>query len=103
VLADLFVDDIELPQADFFTRLADCLPIIDGGRYRLEVEAQIARSWRNQRSNEVSPSLSAALLTLEAAGILRLETRSDAQTRILLGRAGREIRPISHAIRLEAV
>jgi hypothetical protein len=103
VLMDLFVDNIELPQADFFTRLADRLPIIDGGRYRIEVEAQIARPWRNQLSNEVSPSLSAALLTLEAAGKVRLETRSDAPTRILLGRAGREIRPISHAIRLEAM
>ena len=101
-LDEVFGTVDELAQAEFFTRLADALPVIDGGRYRAVVEAQTARPWRTHRSNEVSPSLSAALLTLEASRVLRLEMRSDATTRVLLGRAGRELRSISHVVRLGA-
>ena len=101
-LDEVFGTVDELAQAEFFTRLADALPVIDGGRYRAVVEAQTARPWRTHRSNEVSPSLSAALLTLEASRVLRLEMRSDATTRVLLGRADRELRSISHVVRLGA-
>jgi hypothetical protein len=101
-LDEVFGTVDELAQAEFFTRLADALPVIDGGRYRAVVEAQTARPWRTHRSNEVSPSLSAALLTLEASRVLRLEMRSDAPTQLLLGRAGRELRAISHIVRLGA-
>ena len=101
-LDEVFGDLVELSQAEFFSRLSDLLPVIDGGRYRVAVEAQTARPWRSQLPNEVSPSLSAALLTLEALGVLRLEMRSDALTRVLLGRAGRELRSISHFVRLGA-
>jgi hypothetical protein len=100
-LDEVFGNVDELPQSDFFARLADTLPVIDGGRYRIAVEAQTPKPWRTHRANEVSPSLSAALLTLESSRVLRLEMRSDAPTRILLGRAGRELRPISHCVRLE--
>lgn len=96
VLADVFSSRDELSQVDFFARLSLSLPIVDGGRYRVIVEAQTARPWRTQPPNEISPSLSGALLTLEAQGALRLELHSDAPTRVLLGRAGREIHPISH-------
>lgn len=99
-LDEIFGNVDELAQAEFFTRLADALPVIDGGRFREVVDAQTSRPWRTHRSNEVSPSLSAALLTLEASRVLRLEMRSDAPTRVLLGRAGRELRSISHFVRL---
>jgi hypothetical protein len=96
---DVFLDVSEMPQADFFARLATTLPIVDGGHYRVLVEEQIARRWHDQLATQVSPSLSAALLTLEASGEIRIEARSDASQRMLLGRTGREIRPISHVIR----
>lgn len=99
-LDEIFGNVDELAQAEFFTRLADALPVVDGGRYRAVVDAQTSRPWRTHRSNEVSPTLSAALLTLEASRVLRLEMRSDAPTRLLLGRAGRELRSISHVVRL---
>lgn len=99
VLDEVFLGDGELPQAAFFARLADLLPVVDGGRYRVSVESQIARRWRDQLATEVSSSLSAALLTLEANDELRLEPRSDAQQRMLLGRDGRELRPVSHLVR----
>ena len=89
----------ELPQTDFFSALADSLPIVDGGRYRVSIENKIAHPWRAQLAPEVSPSLSAALLTLEATEELRLETRSDAPQRMLLGRGGQELRPVSHLVR----
>ena len=89
----------ELPQADFFSGLADSLPIVDGGRYRVSIENKIAHPWRDQLATEVSLSLSAALLTLEANDELRLEARSDAPQRMLLGRGGRELRSVSHLMR----
>jgi len=99
VVRDVFLDTGELPQTEFFVRLARVLPIVDGGNYRKAVEAQISQPWRRENLNEVSPSLSAALLTLEAEGTFRLETRSDAPTRMLVGAGGREVRLISHIVR----
>ena len=102
-LDDVFEESTELPQEEFFLRLANALPIVDGGQYRVIVEGQIANPWRNQLPSEVSPSLSAALEALEAAGTLRLEMHSDAPTRMLLGRAGAEAHRITHIIRTRAV
>lgn len=99
-LQDIFAGTLELPQDAFLTRLSDALPVVDGGRYQVAVQAQIGRPWRAHRPNQISPSLSAAILTLEARGDLRLEVRSDAPQRILLGRGGREVRPVSHLVRL---
>lgn len=98
-LNDVFRDAGELSQADFFSRLAEALPIVDGGRYRVAVESQIGHRWREQLATEISPSLSTALLTLEANDELRIEARSDAPQRMLLGHAGRELRPVSHLVR----
>ena len=100
MVPDVFLDAGELPQTEFFVRLAQFLPIVDGGNYRKAVEAQITRPWRRESLNEVSPSLSVALLTLEAEGTLRLETRSDAPSRMLVGAGGRELRSISHVVRV---
>ena len=101
-LDEVFQKATELPQAEFFLRLAEALPIVDGGQYRMIVEAQTGRPWRSQRPSEVSPSLSAALQALEAAGTLRLEMRSDAPTRTMLGRGGAEAHGITHIVRTGA-
>lgn len=100
VLSDVFAGSIELPQASFFTSVAAALPVVDKGRYFELVQSQIGRPWTRVKEHEVSPALSVALLTLEARGDLRLEVRSDAAQRILLGRGGRELRPVSHVVRL---
>jgi hypothetical protein len=89
----------ECLQEAFFTRLADALPVIDGGVYRRSVEASL-RGIPQLRMNEVSVSLSLALLHLEAAGAVRLETRADAPKRQLLGRQRRQLRSVSHIVRL---
>lgn len=101
-LDEVFQESTELPQGEFFSRLADALPIIDGGQYRVVVEDQTARPWRTQLPSEISPSLSAALQALEAAGTLRLEMRSDAPMRMLLARAGAEVHGITHVMRTRA-
>lgn len=99
-LPDVFMGAPELPHEPFLARMAEVLPIVDGGRYYVAARSQTARPWRSERTNHISPCLSAAVMTLEARGELRLEARSDAPQRILLGRGGSEVRPVSHVVRL---
>jgi hypothetical protein len=99
VLEEVFSGSLELNEQLFFTRLAETLPILDRGRYRLVTEVDVGRPWRSTGPNEVSPCLSAALLHLEASGHLRIETRSDAPSqKVLVGRGGRELRAVSHLL-----
>jgi hypothetical protein len=99
VLPEVWGDARELAQETFLARVADVLPIVDTGRYQLAVARQTQRPWRTAGLNQVSPCLSAALLTLEARDEIRLEDRSDAPLRLLLGRGGSEVRRMSHVVR----
>lgn len=99
-LATVFGEARVLTQAAFFERLAESLPIVDGGSFRLQIASQTTRPWRAESGTDVSPSLSAALLALEASGVLRLEERSDAPQRMLLGSGGRLLHRVSHIERL---
>jgi hypothetical protein len=98
VLDEVFGGLEEMGQEPFLQRLGDALPVVDGGVYRAAVESTIGRPWRIITNREVSPALSAALLHLEAAGVVRIETRSDAPQRMLLGRGARELRAFSHVM-----
>jgi hypothetical protein len=98
LLGDIFHDTRELSHTEFLRRLQGSLPVVDGGTYRVTVERQIARNWRSMLPHELSASLSAALLTLEASGTLRLEQRSDAPQCTLIGRQSKAIRQISHFV-----
>jgi hypothetical protein len=100
-LPQLFDDRDDLPQADFFAGLAERLPVVDRGSYRRQVEARLGGTWRRVDDHEVSPSLSLALLRLESAGRLRLELRSDAGLRTLLGGGFKTLRPVSHLVLLK--
>lgn len=78
-----------MPTSAFLDRLAQELPVLDGGAYRTAVEEKLNR----QRlfvpgPGEVSSSLSRALLALRASGELAFESRSDAQGGVTL--AGRD-------------
>ena len=101
-LATVFGEARVLAQMEFFERLAESLPIVDGGSFRLQIASQTARPWRAESGADISPSLSAAVLTLEASGVLRLQERSDAPQRMLLGAGGRLLHRVSHIERLEA-
>ncbi len=98
-LPHLFGEGTELTQRQFFDRLADRLPVLDGGAYRLEVEAKfIAGRWERPAEGALSESLSAAMERLSAAGILRMEDRADAERKTLTGPAGRQTRTFSHVL-----
>jgi hypothetical protein len=96
-----FLDEIvhgrlELSQADFFDGVAESIPVLDGGYLRRTVEQEIKSPWNVVSSTEVSPSLSMSLLTLESQQLLRLEMRSDAPSRTLLGAQSKPFRSFSH-------
>ena len=87
----------ELAQSDFFGALSRALPVVDGGEYRLKVEASLVGGrWRPTSEHEVSPTLSLSLLRLQESGRLVLETRSDAPYRTLLGQEFAADRRVSH-------
>ena len=82
-------------QADqFLAELSDCIPVVDGGEYRNDLESRLKtttgeHAWHPQPSGQLSTSLSRAILRLESLGILKCENKSDAPTRIILtGRNG---------------
>jgi hypothetical protein len=99
VLDQVFDGAMELPHDQFMTRLAEALPVIEGGRYRRVVDDATSLPWRTIRDNEVSPSVSAALQTLVERKVIKLEPRSDAPQRMLLGRDGRDGYTFSHIVR----
>lgn len=81
----------ELRAAEFVGRLAERLPVLDGGSYRVEVEKALDPSaWhRPAQDNLLSTSLSRALWRLaRPGGPIRLESRSDAIEGRILQRAG---------------
>lgn len=71
----------DLPAAEFLDRLAGRLPVLDGGRWRIEVEQALdPAAWhRPAQDNLLSTSLSRALWRLaQPGGPIRLDWRSDA-------------------------
>jgi hypothetical protein len=82
---------------DFIGQLAERLPILDGGSYRVALDGQVGRPWRSIAANEISPALSLALLQLRHEGSLRLVNLADAPMRMdLLGRGGRVLESVTH-------
>lgn len=78
---DLIFGDIETYTAsDFIYRISEVLPVLDSGRYRLEVESNLDSSqWKKPiREDMLSTSLSRALWRLRQREILKFEIRSDA-------------------------
>jgi hypothetical protein len=92
----------ESPINSLIDDLGSLLPVLDGGRYRLEVQAQMGNPWREQSPHEISPSLSVAFLTLDASKEIRLDSRSDAPQRTLLGPRGTPLRQVSHIVDLRS-
>lgn len=93
----------EFPAAEFLRRLAERLPVLDGGRYRIEIEKALdPAAWhRPSQDNLLSTSLSRTLWRLaQPGGSIRLESRADAiEGRILQGAGGRHWRTFTHVLR----
>ncbi len=100
VLPEVFESSRTLAIGDFLARLAQTLPVLDGGEYRREVEGRL-RDRPTLASDELSASLSVALERLRIEGRLQLEERSDADTRRLV--LGGKVRPVSVVTRVEVV
>ncbi len=106
-LPEIFGKQNELPAQDFITRLGERLPVLDGGRYRLEVEAALEPAeWQPPtRPDLLSTSLSRALWRLSrSGGPLRLEKRADAGDGRTLQRAGgRDWQTFTHVLLAQGV
>ena len=95
-LDDVFGEETELAADDFVQRLGDKLPVLDGGEYCHRARERATDGWRPIKDREVSPALSRALLRLKESGRIRLDLRSDADSRQLLGAAFVDTRRVSH-------
>lgn len=65
----------ELRADSYLEALAGAVPVIDGGRYREHVEANMQKA--GERRGTVSPSLSHSLRRLEREGLIKLDDRAD--------------------------
>lgn len=75
--------------AEFVSRLAERLPVLDTGHYRREVEESLRlEKWSPPPSGYLSTSLSFALRRLQKQGVISLVTLSDASSRMTLTRQG---------------
>lgn len=83
---------------EFLKELAHLVPVIDGGRYREEIESKLNPAyWKRPSENEISTSLSRALLRLQAQEAIRLEKRADSDAQLrLIGRGGRVVQSVTH-------
>lgn len=82
-----------MPAADFVRNLADELPVLDGGRWRLAVEDRLERqALPALAEGQLSTALSRALIQFNMEGLLIFENRADVGRSIVLtGRDG--VRP----------
>ncbi len=96
-LPEIFGGERELPASAFLERAARELPVLDGGSYRLEVEAVLKEAvWTPPREGLLSTSLSRALQRLDREGDIKLLQKSDIDAVSLCGLDQRIWRDMSH-------
>lgn len=97
-LPGIFASSRELSGAAFVERTALVLPVLDGGAYRIQVEASLKESaWPRLRAGLLSSSLSRAIQRLDREGVIRLANRSDTEgVMTLTGTHMRTWRDVSH-------
>lgn len=99
-LERIFSGSSELTATQLQNRIATIFPVMDGGRYRVEVEKALNQAtWAGPPAEEyLSTSLSRALWRLNDEGRITLEDRADARdVRVLQGAKGRQWMKFSHA------
>jgi hypothetical protein len=92
-----------MPAALFVERAAMQLPVLDGGKYRLQVEDVLSESnWKRPRQGHLSTSLSRAIRRLEHSGAIATEGKSDSEDGVTLtGADQREWQSFTHIRRVE--
>jgi hypothetical protein len=84
-LADIFDHSQELTAPAFVERTAAVLPVMDGGSYRLKVEAALKdTAWPRLRPGLLSTSFSRAIQRLDREGQIRIEQKSDTEGSLTL-------------------
>lgn len=101
-LPDIFNKDTSLPASGFVERAAAILPVLDGGKYRSQMESVLnPASWSRPGDGQISTSLSRAIQRLDREGLIATEQKSDSEGGItLLGISGRTWREMTHIRRL---
>lgn len=97
-LPHLFRDGTSMAADRFVAELADTLPVLDSGKYRLEVENRLDQvTWQQPPSKHLSMSLSFALRRLQLDQAIVLESRADAeQGYVLTGKDYRSAETFTH-------
>ena len=98
-LVDIFDAEIELDILSFVSLLANNLPVLDQGRYRLEIEGFLDPGRWNKppSSSHCSSSLSLALMRLHEGNKINLVKRSDTSSILTLhGFRGEELEQFTH-------
>ncbi len=78
-LQDIFDEEQEILLTDFITRLARKCPLFETGKFREEVESQVAL----RQPNYLSTSTAFALFRLQDEGYIKLLRKSDADLMLL--------------------
>jgi len=89
-LPNIYNDSTTMSAHDFLAKLSDILPVLDSGKYRIEVENNLEKSeWRKpSRKDLLSTSLSRAIWRLSQPGcLLTLEKKADAGSGLSLQRS----------------
>jgi len=87
-----------LAASEVISRLAECLPVIDSGVYRQEVEQTLKpETWKKPAPGHVSTSLSFAMQCLHNQKTIQLTRMADASSQLtLVGRGGRTWESFTH-------
>ena len=103
-LPEVFHKRTKMAADDFIAELATIVPVLDSGNFRKDVESKLLEhgGWTPLDENNLSTSLSRAVLRLIHEGVIAGENLSDAGSRLhLMGRANKVIETFSH-LRLTA-
>jgi hypothetical protein len=78
ILEEIFSEKNELSSKEFLESLCKCLPMLDGGVYREDIEAlMLEKGWSKTQFPQISASLSHALFRLNLCSKLTLDQLSD--------------------------
>lgn len=91
-LDEVFGTEQTLAAPLFIDRIAEVIPVLDGGSYRRQIEDLLKGStWTRPPANTLSTALSRAIRRLSHEGAIATEQRSDTEAGVML--VGAEQRP----------
>jgi hypothetical protein len=97
-LGEILAGGKSISATDFVEELGRRLPVLDFGRYRVEVEETLnATAWRRPSLNHLSMSLSFALRRLQLDNVISLDAKADAVRGLALtGKGNKTLERFTH-------